>query len=336
MIDPMNSPVPSPAVSDVTLVVTCYNHQSFIEQCLESVAGQTFPARQVIIIDDFSRDDSAETISRWLEHRGTSYTFIRHTQNVGVCASLNEALALAEGRYFCHVSGDDWEELDRLEVQIPAFDAADQSAAFLVGDIREVDVGGLNLVDHDFHQRLDHITGLAGQHRLLSSLLKQNSIPAPSTLAHTGRIREIGGYDESLAFEDYDLWLRLSLHYSVEYVPGIVSNYRIVNSGLTRNTARRGAVLTSEADMLAKHIGRSPADDVTISVRLLRIAHDLLELELPRELRGVLVHAAKAKNDPWVRKAISQANTRGGLDRIRRHHFAELGIAADGALPLSN
>lgn len=313
-------------VTDLTVVVTCYNHQAYIEQCLDAIAAQTVPPRQVIVVDDHSMDDSANVIGRWLGDRGLPWTFVAHAKNAGVCATLNEALAAAEGRYFCHVSGDDWVARDRFERQVAAFSRAAAGTAVLVGDMREVDAGGSTIVDHDFGRRLGMFAGREAQPGLLTGLLTENVIPAPAVLMRTDLVREVGAFDEALAFEDYDLWLRLALKYSIEYEAGIVTNYRVVDSGLTRNLSRRIAMLTSEADALAKHTGENPTTNAIIARRLLGIAGAIVEVGDKQALRRVLSHAADASATPWIRRAKRAVRLPGGLARLSRTHASELGL----------
>lgn len=323
----LTAPTPG-ETCDVTAVLTCFNHQAYVEQCLESVAAQTRPARQVIVIDDFSVDQSSEVIERWIADNQPNWTFIRHKKNVGLCASLNEALAIAEGGYFCHLATDDWNEPDRFERQVAALDSADPCVALVVGDIREVGAGGDTLVEHDFKPRLTALLELGQQDRIVPNLLVENAIPAPGVMMRTELIREVGGYDESLAFEDYDMWLRLAGRHSIAYEPGIVSNYRVVRTGMTRNASQRAVVLHSEAQMLAKHVGLSDEDDRVIASRLLQIAGTVLDLKSGPVLREILRLAAPVARARWIRGAIRMSRFPGGLDRIRRDYAAQLGVSA--------
>jgi glycosyltransferase involved in cell wall biosynthesis len=318
-------PIP-PSVGDLTVVVTNFNHQAYIEQCLDSIAAQTMPPKQVIVIDNCSRDDSVNVIENWLAQTGKQYTFIQHERDLGVCASMNEGLALATGRYFCNVSADDWIENDRFARQVTAFEQTDANTALLVSDIREVDAGGAKIVDHDFGARLGHMTGPEMQSELLSRLLAENVIPAPGTLMRTDLVREIGGYDEDLAFEDYDMWLRLSTRYAIAYQSGIVANYRILDSSLLRSTDRRVAVLRSEAAMLAKHAGSSEERDNVIAQRLVRIAGELLRLGSATALQRVLGYAMTVSAAPWLRRATRTSHMPGGLDRLKKKYATEFDL----------
>jgi len=316
----------SPPKADVTVVVTTYNHQAYLEQCLDSIAAQTQTPLQVIVIDDFSQDDSPNLIEHWLKETDEKYLFLRHERNMGLNSSLNEALALAIGRYFLHVSADDWAEPDRLERQVGALEKAGEQTAIVVSDIREVSAGGMTVVNHDFRERLSPVAGALTHSDALMCLLAENVIPAPGVLMRTALVREIGGYDPSLAFEDYDLWLRLSSNYAIAYEPGIVSNYRVVDSGLTRNRTRRISMLLSEAEMLAKHAGQSQEQDIVIGRRLVRIAGSVLEFEDGPAFRRVMGTASIVSNEPWLRRARRSSSRRGGLALIRKHEAEKFGL----------
>ncbi len=302
------------------VIVTSYNHQAYVEQCLDSIAAQTRSPHRVIVVDDFSTDDSANVIQWWLSTNKKEYEFIRHERNLGLCASLNEALALVDADYFIHVSADDWVEKDRIEVQSRAFDLEDETTALIVGDIRETDAGGVTLANHDFAKRLGHLTGEVMQPMLLHHLLIENVIPAPGVMMRTKLVREVGGYDESLSFEDYELWLRLSVKYSIAHLPKIVANYRVVNSSLTRHSGRRVSLLASEAAILARRIGINEMNDSVISQRLVNIAIQLIELGDIRALRKVMESASRASQDPCVRQATKTILGPFGLSRIRSRY----------------
>ena len=323
----MNPTPPStPEPSRVAVVLTSYNHQGFIEQCLESIAAQTRPGDQVIIIDDCSTDASVDVIDRWLAHTGNDYQFYRHTQNQGLPATLNEALALIDCPYYIHISSDDWEDTHRIERQLRAFEAADHATAIVVGDIREVDVGGATIVDHDFGLRLRNILASTTPSDQLSFLLSENAIPAPGVMLRTSAVRSVGGYDETLDFEDYDMWMRLTAEHLIGYSPGIVANYRVIATSMLRSPKRRVGFLTSEATMLAKHIGSSPSNDATITSRLLGIARDLITLDDASAVRVVLGFAARSSSQPWIDEAILTTRHRDGLGRLVRAYGDRLGL----------
>src|ERR1035441_9874426 len=99
-----DDPTANPLVSTIVL---SYNQSRFVLETLESVKAQTYKATQLIIVDDCSLDDSVATIDHWLQESGIHCEFIRHKKNQGICKSLNEALAVANGKYISMVASDD-------------------------------------------------------------------------------------------------------------------------------------------------------------------------------------------------------------------------------------
>ena len=50
----------------VSIIACCYNHEKFVEETLDSVKSQTYKNIELIIIDDFSTDDSVKKINTWI------------------------------------------------------------------------------------------------------------------------------------------------------------------------------------------------------------------------------------------------------------------------------
>jgi hypothetical protein len=329
MIDDVD-PLPFSASSSLvrgqaSIIVTTYNHQGFVEQCLDSIANQSHSARQVVIVDDCSTDDSVSVIDQWLHEHERDYQFIRHEKSRGVCASLNEALGLIDSEYYIHVSSDDWQELDRVERQLVAFDAADRDVAVMVGDFWEVEAGGGAVAFHDSGLRLRGVLPPATSAEVLAALLAGNVIPAPSVMLRTEAVRAIGGYDERLYFEDYDLWMRLCSQYRIGHSSGVVVNYRVSPNSIMNDPGKRVKLLTSEAATLAKHTGSSEINDTVISERLIRIVGELIRLEALTAVRAVLEYATLASREQWVVEMLKTSRRRNGIATLKRAYVSRLG-----------
>jgi hypothetical protein len=118
-------------------------------------------------------------------------------------------------------------------------------------------------------------------------LVAENSIPSPAVMLRAAAVRAVGGYDETLTFDDYDMWMRLLSRYTLLYEPAVVVNYRILTHSLSRNTDRLGDFLLSEARMITKHADTTPTINAVIAQRLRVSAAKLLERgDMPR-LRAV-------------------------------------------------
>jgi len=218
----------------VTVIALCYNHARFLLECLDSIAAQTCRDFELIVTDDCSRDDSADMIADWIVRRCPEARFIRHARNRGLCPTLNEALALARGEFISMIATDDVWEPNKIAVQLAAMRAVSDDVAVVYSDASQIDEQSQPL-PHDFmaHHR-PGLTPPTGE--VFSALADGNFIPAMATLIRTSAIAAVGGYDERLTYEDYDMWLRLAARFRFLFVPGALARYRHVATSMVRTT----------------------------------------------------------------------------------------------------
>ncbi|HCJ6708059.1 TPA: glycosyltransferase family 2 protein, partial [Acinetobacter baumannii] len=126
----------------VSIIIPCYNHANFVQDCIQSVIAQTYQNIELIIIDDGSKDETVEKIQKLVTQcteRFVKFEF-RHRPNKGLSATLNEALEWCQGEYFSAIASDDMMLNDKIEIQID----------FLKNSIDSTIVGvfgGYNLID---------------------------------------------------------------------------------------------------------------------------------------------------------------------------------------------
>ena len=95
----------------ISVIVTCYNHEKYIVQCLDSILTNRVPDIELIICDDFSSDNSVEIVEQWLNRNADCFEntqLIRHAKNEGVTASLNELISLCRGDIISPLASDDY------------------------------------------------------------------------------------------------------------------------------------------------------------------------------------------------------------------------------------
>lgn len=313
----------TPVDRSVAVIVTCYNQERYIEQALDSLLAQTVMPEQVIVIDGHSSDRSVTVIEDWMtEHPEFPITFIAHDKNYGLNATLNQGMEYVTSQFVMTLYGDDWLEPDRIAVQAPLLSATNDDVCMVIGSMREVDSRGNVILDHDFGTRVTPLAKATAEERL-SLLITQNVIPSPAVLLKTDAVRKIGGYDTSLTFDDYDLWLRLLSQFSLIFDSRIVVNYRILGNSLSRNVDRHGDFLLSEARMVHKHLGKSTELDEIIKSRLLGNAQALLALRDEFRLDIALQLLLEAGKDTRVMNALSVLAQPGGIDQLMRNGLIE-------------
>ena len=223
---------PSEVFPLVTVIALCFNHERFLQECLESISAQTHTGFQLIVTDDCSKDASADLIQEWLTTNRPDAIFIRHAQNMGLCKTLNEALAHATGEFISMIATDDAWESDKIEKQIVAARERGSSVAVVYSDASRMDESGVRIANDFIEAHTPGCTRPSG--RVFTELANRNFIPAMATMIRRHALLNVGLYDERLTYEDYDMWLRLAARYDFAYCPAIVARYRIVSTSIVR------------------------------------------------------------------------------------------------------
>lgn len=187
----------------VSVVMTVFDGDAYLQTALDSVLAQTFTDLELIVVDDGSADRSAEILAE-AAARDPRIVVLTNPTNRGQTASLNRALAVARGTLIARQDADDLSAPERLLRQVTYFDG--QPEVGLLGTAyHEIDAAGRPLATH-YPPASD--TGIRAQ------MLFHNALCHTAVMVRqTALDREPQGYDESLAFsQDVDLWTRLMRH----------------------------------------------------------------------------------------------------------------------------
>lgn len=93
-----------------TVIIPAYNAEAFIDRAIESVLTQTWPAHEIIVVDDGSEDGTAAVVAGF----GTSVRYV-FQNNTGVSAARNTGAQAATGDWLAFLDADDWYYPDRLK-----------------------------------------------------------------------------------------------------------------------------------------------------------------------------------------------------------------------------
>lgn len=199
----------------VSVIVPSYNHEKYIGQCISSILDQTYKNIQLIVIDDGSTD-SSPLILKELSGR---YNFVYEARaNHGLTKTLNYAIKkYATGEYIAAVGSDDYWHPKKIASQVSFMQQHPTcgmccSMAYVVDDNNNPErLLGDGIKDSDVE---------------LSSLLLINKIPAVTALYIKIIFDTAGGYDESLYFEDWDLWLTIASQSKIGIIREPLAFYR--------------------------------------------------------------------------------------------------------------
>ena len=164
-------------------------------------------------------------IDNWLKKHRLDWQFIPHTRNVGICASLNEVLRLARGKYISMVAADDVWLPDKTSRQVEMMEQMPEDVGVVYSDAFQIDENGETLPQMFIEAQRNFAVPPEGF--LFDVLLEGNFIPAMTTLIRRECFTQVGTYDEDLCFEDWDMWMRISRRFRFAYdkIPAAKSPY---------------------------------------------------------------------------------------------------------------
>ena len=200
----------------ISVVVTSYNHEKYIEQCLRSIFNQTYRNIELIILDDGSTDGSNQIIQNVLNDSPFETSFESH-ENLGVVKNRNMGLGLTKGDYLLFVDSDNYLDMDYIE----------QLYSKLIetnADIAYCDLFNPEKEEFYLKSRKFDLTAF-----LNASFIDNCSLIRRSII---GNAR----YDEKLnrkKLEDYDFLLNLILNNGAKavYQTNTKLNYRVFETG---------------------------------------------------------------------------------------------------------
>lgn len=233
----MKNPTSLPLVS---IVLTAYNQERFVEESLKSVIAQTYPNIQLVVIDNASTDGTANVIESFLKNH-EEVLLIKNVFNKGLCKAFNQGLALANGKYMIDLSGDDVMLPERIERQVAAFENCSEDYGVVFTNAKYIDVKGKDVRNHYQVNDQGKAVGKVPSGDVYKRVLEKYFICTPTMMMRTDMLRKLGGYDEDLNFEDFDLWVRSSVKYKYFYLDEILTAKRNTPCSLSARVYKKGS-----------------------------------------------------------------------------------------------
>ena len=188
----------------IGIVIPTYNRAALIERALASVAAQTLPPAEIIVVDDGSTDATAQVIQTKFPE--VKYCYQPHT---GVSAARNRGIRAARSPWIALLDSDDGWAPGKLARQT---EALAQNPTYRVVHTDEIWIrNGRRLQQKNKHRK-------AGGW-VFDQCLPLCAISPSSVMIHASVFSTVGYFDEDLpACEDYDLWLRICAREPVLYI----------------------------------------------------------------------------------------------------------------------
>lgn len=217
----------------VTIICTCFNHEKFVIESVQSVLNQNYKNIELIVVDDKSSDNSVFILKQFIKNY-PEIIFIKNETNLGITKCFNNAMRFAKGIYFVDLAADDVLLPNCIEKQLSVFyENPHKNTAIVFGNAELITENGMHLsyyfdVNKDYKTKKKQKSG-----NLYAEIISMKTVvSAFSSLYKKSVFDLVGGYDETLDYEDFDYWIRVSRNYEIEFVDEILVKKRILTTSL--------------------------------------------------------------------------------------------------------
>ena len=214
---------------EISVIMSVYNGETYLSEAIESVIAQTFRNWELIIINDCSKDATADILSKYANEDERIKVF--HNEiNLKLPTSLNKAISLSSGKYIARMDADDICLPERLEKQYEYMEKNEEvslsSCRFLTVKNGVYTCGG-------YGARTDN-------NALSALLLVTNPILHPGVIARAEVMKNLL-YDTTLTCtEDLELWTRMVMNNKkISILPEYLLIYRLHDKQITSTTLER-------------------------------------------------------------------------------------------------
>jgi glycosyltransferase involved in cell wall biosynthesis len=202
----------------VSVVIPSYNSARFVGEAIESVLAQTYVDLEIIVVDDGSTDDTHDVVARFTDPR-VRYVYQDNRER---SAARNTGIRAAQGEYVAFLDADDLWRAEKLARQVGLLDAHPEVGLVYCGAL---------LMENDrvFDEETCSYRGWVLRPLLLVGNIVAGSLS--SAMVRRGCFDRAGLFDETFsACEDWDMWVRIALHYPLDFVPMPLVKCRVHSS----------------------------------------------------------------------------------------------------------
>lgn len=216
----------STEIFTVSAIIPIYNGGQYIEDAIDSVLDQTYPVKELIIVDDGSTDNSREIVEKIIAKHSDRKISFYSKENGGQSSARNYGVKHSSGTLIAFLDQDDMWTPDHLEELIrPFIEQPKVQLGWVYSNLDEVNEQGA-MVTRSFLSTI----GTTHPKEDIFTFIREDCFILPSaSLISRKAFEKVGGFDEHLSgYEDDDLFMRIfQAGYHNIYLNKALSKWRI-------------------------------------------------------------------------------------------------------------
>lgn len=212
----------------ISVIMPCFNGESFIASAVESVLEQTYPNIELIVVDDGSTDSSLSVLAGY----GDRICVIEQ-YNAGPYPARNKGVQASKGEYLAFLDADDYWTKDCLEQLYDVLHKEPDAALAYCGWQNIGRRSSEPYIPPDFEtpKKTEFMLEAASRWPIHGALIRRRAFDA------------VGGFrDYMRTCMDYDLWLRMTIDRLIVRVDKVLAYYRHHDKGQITSTQWRQAI----------------------------------------------------------------------------------------------
>lgn len=225
----------------VSVRIPSYNHEKYINECIDSVLAQTFQDFEIIITDDGSTDKTVELISEYKDPRIKLNVYSR---NRGLATAVADCVGRSCGKYIANLCSDDAWEPEKLEKQVAFLESNPRYDAVFT-KVKFIDENSAQINKPHYYSSAFDVENRPREDWLNHFFYHGNSLCIPSVLIKRSIYEKLDYQDKRMTnLLDFDLWVKFCLESELYIIDEKLTHFRIRNknanlSGATNETLTR-------------------------------------------------------------------------------------------------
>lgn len=261
--------------SSIAIVIPCYNAQKTIQKTFDSIFAQTCKSFKIYAVNDGSTDGTPDILNTY-QKKYPDNILIINQENQGQAKARNRGISESIEEYIAFIDSDDLWHPQKLEKQFE-FLKTHQNKGLCY-------TKGLTIDEQDNHIGTIPVNPMY-RGKCFSHLILSNNIVASSVMIRRSVIDHAGMFDTKLdACENWDLWLRISQQFSIDFIDEPLTFYRIHSSNMSQNSDK---MYENRKKVLEKHLlfPKNKNELVNLAAKAFHKHHKLHGQRLVEELR---------------------------------------------------